>query len=99
LFKVASVRTGSPAAAAGFQTGDVIKTFGGARFTADNFLKVLARHKPGDRVQVSLQRNQAPLMLTVILAEPAVFDYRIEPMPNASAEAMAMRNAWLSGRN
>jgi hypothetical protein len=32
------------------------------------------------------------------LGEPLLFNYRIEENPNASAEAKALRAAWLSGR-
>jgi len=96
-FLIGGVRPASPAEAAGLQPGDVITTLGGARFTAENFLRVLARHKPGERVQLTLLRNKRPLTLTVVLAEPAVFDYRIEVMPSAPAAAIALRRAWLSG--
>lgn len=97
-FTVANVRPASPAEAAGLQAGDIITTLGGARFTSDNFLRVLARHKPGDRVPLTLLRNKQPINLTVVLAEPAVFDYRIEVMTKAPAKAVALRNAWLSGK-
>ncbi len=97
-FLIGGVRPASPAETAGLLPGDVITTLGGARFTADNFLRVLARHKPGERVQLTLLRNKRPLTLTVVLAEPAVFDYRIEVMPNATAAAIALRRAWLSGK-
>jgi len=29
---------------------------------------------------------------------PEIYDYRIEELPNASAEAKALRAAWLNGR-
>jgi predicted metalloprotease with PDZ domain len=95
-FKIASVRAGSPAADANLQVGDIINLFGGNKFTPANFLKVLARYKPGDRVQVSATRAGRPFTTTVTLAPSQVFDYRIEASPNASAEAKALRAAWLS---
>src|SRR5205807_9701278 len=86
-FKIASVRAGSPAADADLRIGDVITSFGGNRFTPVNYLKVLARYKPGDRVQVSATRAGRPFMTVVILGAPQTFDYRIESDAAASAEA------------
>jgi predicted metalloprotease with PDZ domain len=97
-FKIGSVRPASPAAEAGLQPGDIISSFGGVRFSSVNFLKVLARYKPGDRVQVSLLRHNRPVSATVVLGAPQVFDYRIEKLLNASAEANLFRAAWLSGK-
>lgn len=98
-FKIASVRAGLPAADAGLQVGDVITSFGGNRFSPANFLKVLARYKPGDRVQVSATRAGRPFMTVIILGAPQLFDYRIDADASASTEAKSLRAAWLSGRS
>ncbi|HEU5238801.1 MAG TPA: PDZ domain-containing protein, partial [Pyrinomonadaceae bacterium] len=97
-FKIGSLRPDSPAAAAGLQVGDVITLFGGNRFTPLSYLKVLARYKPGDRVQVSFLRAGRPLTTMVTLGTPQVFNFRIEENLNASAEAKALRAAWLNGK-
>jgi predicted metalloprotease with PDZ domain len=97
-FKIASLRPDSPAAAAGLQVGDAITSFGGNRFTPANFSKVLARYKPGDRVQVSFLRDARPMTTAITLGPPLLFDYRIEENPNASADAKALRVAWLNGK-
>ncbi|HJZ83452.1 MAG TPA: PDZ domain-containing protein [Pyrinomonadaceae bacterium] len=97
-FKIASLRPDSPAAVAGLQVGDIITTFGGNRFTAANFSKVLARYKPAERVQVSFLRGGKPLTTAITLGPPQLFDYRIEENPNASGDQKARRTAWLSGR-
>ncbi|HEX5705205.1 MAG TPA: PDZ domain-containing protein [Pyrinomonadaceae bacterium] len=97
-FKIASVRPGSPAATAGLEEGDVITSFGGVKLMPANFLKTIGRYKPGDRVPVVLQRGGKVLRLTIALGEPMLFNYRIEENPNASAEAKALRAAWLSGK-
>jgi len=97
-FKIASLRPDSPAAAAGLQVGDVITTFGENRFTAKNFSKVLARYKPGERVLVSFLRGTRPMSTTITLGGPQLFDFRIEEDANASAEAKALRAAWLTGQ-
>jgi predicted metalloprotease with PDZ domain len=97
-FKIASVRADSPAADAGLQVGDVITSFGGNKLTPVNFLKVLARYKPGDRVPVTVTRGGRPFMTAITLGVPQVFDYRVEEIPNSSAEAKALRAAWLKAK-
>jgi len=97
-FKIANVRADSPAADAGLQIDDVITSFGGNKFTAVNFLKVLARYKPGDKVPVTLLRAGRTITTTVTLGPPQLFDYRIEEDPQASPQAKALRVAWLSGK-
>jgi predicted metalloprotease with PDZ domain len=96
-FKVAVVRPGSPAADAGLEIGDVIRTFGGIKLTPDNLLKTVGRYKPGDRVAVTLQRGRRTMQMSIVLGPPQTSTYRIEEMPNATPEAKALRAAWLNG--
>jgi len=56
-FKISNVRADSPAAEAGLQVEDVITSFGGNQITSANFLKVLARYKPGDKVRDAVARR------------------------------------------
>ena len=98
VFRIASVRPDSPAAEAGLEAGDVITTFGGTRITPANFLKTLARYKPGDRVALTVQRARRVVQLTITLATPVTLSYRIEEIPDASPEAKALRAAWLQNR-
>ena len=97
-FKIATVRPDSPAAVAGLEEGDLITSFGGAKLTPANLLKTVSRYKPGDRVPVVLQRDGKVIRLTITMGEPLLFNYRIEENRNASAEAKAMRLAWLRGK-
>jgi predicted metalloprotease with PDZ domain len=97
-FKIASVRPNSPAASAGLQEGDVITLFGGTRLTPANLLKTVSRYKPGDRVPLVVSRGDKINRLTIIMGQPQLFNYRIEEMVNASAEAKALRVAWLTGK-
>jgi len=97
-FKIAAVRSDSPAANAGLQAGDVIVTLGGTKLTPDNFFKVLARFKPGDRVAATIARDGRMATKELTLSAPQVFDYRIEENPNASPAAKALRAAWLNGK-
>jgi len=97
-FKIANVRADSPASEADLQVGDMITSIGGNKLTTANLLKVLARYKPGDRVPVSLLREGKTMTKEIVLGAPQVFDYRIEDDANATAQAKALRVAWLSGK-
>jgi len=97
-FKIANVRPDSPAAEAGMEVGDIVTLFGGIKLTPANFLKTIARYKPGDRIQVTLQRGGRSMQTALTLTSAKVFDYRIEEIPNASTDAKALRAAWLQNR-
>lgn len=97
-FKIGSVRPNSPAANAGLQEGDVITSFGGSRLTPANLLKTVSRYKPGDRVPLVVSRAGKSNRMTLIMGQPQLFNYRIEEMVNASAEAKALRLSWLTGK-
>jgi S1-C subfamily serine protease len=56
--KFAEVRTDSPAAKAGFRSGDVMISFGGMPIkTLYDFTFALREKKPGDRVEVVVVRD------------------------------------------
>jgi predicted metalloprotease with PDZ domain len=95
--KIASVRPDSPAATAGLETGDTITLFGGIKLTPGNLIKTLSRYKPGDRVEVTVQRGRRKIQTSIVLGPPQVMDYRIEEMANAAPEAKALRAAWTLG--
>jgi len=66
---VASVVSGSPAAAAGIQQGDVIVGFNSAPITsAQSLVNAVRAAKPGQSVRITLWRGQEKLSLTVTLA-------------------------------
>jgi predicted metalloprotease with PDZ domain len=98
VFKISRVRPDSPASQAGLDVGDVITLFGGTKLSPANFVKTLGRYKPGDRVALTVQRGHRTIPITITLAAPQILNYRIEENPNASAEAKALRVAWLNGK-
>jgi predicted metalloprotease with PDZ domain len=95
--RLGALRTDSPAERGGLQEGDVLLSIGGAAVSRENWLYTLNRHRQGDRVSVSVRRFRQTLDLTIQLGPPDVYDYRIEEIPNASAEAKRLRRAWLEG--
>jgi predicted metalloprotease with PDZ domain len=96
-FKLGRVRPNSPAAEAGWEAGDKIVTVEGVKITPDNFFKVAARYKPGDRIKVALQRGTRTIQTTIVMGAPQIADYRLEVISDASKEAKALRAAWLNG--
>jgi predicted metalloprotease with PDZ domain len=98
-FKIARVRPNSPAADAGWDAGDKLLSLGGIRVTPENFLKLVDKYKPGDRVNAPVQRGTKVIQTTIIMGQPQLMTYRIEEMPNASAEAKALRAAWMKNRS
>ncbi len=95
--RLGTLRTGSAAEQAGLQQGDVLLSIAGTPVSRGNWLAMLNRYKQGDRVQVSVRRFRRTLDLTIQLGAPDVYDYRIEEIPTAAAEAKRLRAAWLDG--
>ncbi|HVS21800.1 MAG TPA: PDZ domain-containing protein [Pyrinomonadaceae bacterium] len=96
-FKIGRVRPDSPAADAGLEVGDKILSFGGLKITPTNFVKLLGRYKPGDRVSLAVQRGTRNIQTSITLGEPQILNYRIEEMKDASAPAKTLRAAWMKG--
>ena len=97
-FKIARVRPNSPAAEAGWDAGDKVLSIGGIRITPTNFLKIIGRYKPGDRVNATLQRGARTMQTTIVMGEPTQMNYRIEENADAPSEAKALRVAWTTGK-
>jgi tetratricopeptide (TPR) repeat protein len=65
---VQDVPADSPADKAGLQVGDIITAFDGKKVsTLQEFIAELAKHKPGDKVELSILRQKEKLTLTVTL--------------------------------
>ena len=95
--RLGSLRPSSPAERAGLQEGDILVSIGGVSVTRGNWRSTLDRYRPGDRVTVQFRRFGETLDRVIELSAPVVFNYRLEEIPNASAEARTLRSAWLSG--
>jgi predicted metalloprotease with PDZ domain len=80
------------------EVGDKVLFFGGRKLTPTNFVRLLGRYKPGDRVALIVQRDVRTLQVSITLGEPQILNYRIEEMKDAPVETKALRAAWLSGK-
>jgi putative serine protease PepD len=66
--QIASVRSGSPAANAGLESGDVITAVDGQRITsADDLTSAVAEKQPGDKVSITYVRNGSARAASVTL--------------------------------
>jgi serine protease Do len=62
------VQSGSAAAAAGIQQGDIIATIDGHKLPDFDRLTVrIAQHQPGDKIEVEIIRNDQRMKLTPVL--------------------------------
>ena len=95
--RLGTLRPGSPAENSGLQQGDILVSIGGTTVSRDNWRNVLNRYKEGDRIPVTVRRFGQILQLTIQLGPPEVYEYRIEEMPTAPAEARKLRAQWLEG--
>src|SRR5205085_2238656 len=65
---VAGVESGSGAANGGVKTGDVITAIDGTQVTsAERLRAIIASHKPGDTLQLTVRRSSGSKTLTVTL--------------------------------
>jgi predicted metalloprotease with PDZ domain len=94
--RLGALQTGSPAERGGLQQGDVLTEIGGVVVSPENWRSNLNRFKQGDRVPISVRRFRQTVQLSIQLDAPDIFSYRIEEDPGASAQAKALRSAWLN---
>jgi predicted metalloprotease with PDZ domain len=93
--RLGALRTDSPAERGGLQQGDVLLSIGGNNVSRDNWLGVLNRFKPNERIPVTVRRLRRTMELTIELGEPEIYDYRIVEAPNVSTPMKTLRDAWL----
>ena len=93
--RLAALWTDSPAERGGLQQGDVLLSIGGTNVSRENWFSTLNRYKQGDRIPVTVRRFRRTVELNIELGAPELYDYRIEELPNATAEMKAVRQAWL----
>ena len=73
---VLSVVPEGPAATAGIQPGDALVTLDGAELTtAEDLLGALRRHRPGDIVDVQIDRSGQPVDTRITVADRAPAEF------------------------
>jgi predicted metalloprotease with PDZ domain len=92
---VTGVRSGSPAAAAGLEIGDVIVALNDQQATATNFADLMKDQKPGTEIPVSFFRAGALKTLRVkVEADPTVA-FTIKTVPNPDEMQKQILASWL----
>jgi predicted metalloprotease with PDZ domain len=94
---IENVQNNSVAENAGLQKGDAIVELGGKPATKA-WRTALAGYKTGQSVPVTVKRDRRTIKVNLVLGEPERYEYRIVQKDGASAEAKALRAAWLSGK-
>lgn len=88
------VRRGTPAWDAGLSVGDELVFWG--RWRVSSLSEHLSHHEPGDRVVVEVARNGERLTRELVLGEkPAADAWKLRLDPDAPADVVARRDAWL----
>jgi predicted metalloprotease with PDZ domain len=91
------VDPGSPAYKAGLEQDDTITSLDGKAVSAPQQIQdILRAHKPGDQISVEFTRRSGPATGTITLTEDPTVVFVIDP--NATAEQVKARTAWLSSR-
>jgi predicted metalloprotease with PDZ domain len=94
---IENVQNNSVAENAGLQKGDAIVELGGKPATKA-WRTTLAGYKTGQSVPITVKRDRRTIKVNLVLGEPERYEYRIVEKDGASAEAKALRAAWLSGK-
>ena len=89
--KLSTVYDGGAAQNAGLATGDVVIAIGGLRITPASLTRRLARHRPGETIEVHAFRRDELMRFEVCLDAPAATTARLA----TSARNEPLRRAWL----
>lgn len=93
--RVTQVFDASPAQAAGLSAGDQIVAVDGLRAGGPRLDSLLARHAPGDRVEVLAFRRDELLRFEITLASQAPVKWKLTIDPAAGVRARRLRTGWL----
>jgi predicted metalloprotease with PDZ domain len=94
---VRNVRAGTPAYEQGINAGDEIVALNGMRVNQDSFTERLGEKKPGERVTLTIFRNDDLRTFEIRLGGRVAASYRIIPVPNPTADQRSAYQKWLGG--
>ncbi len=94
---VENIRPESPAESAGLEPGDTLVSIGGTLVTRETWTKVLSRYREGEHVSLVVRRARGTMQISLKIGPPEHVEFVIEEMKDASAEARALRAAWMKG--
>jgi predicted metalloprotease with PDZ domain len=92
---ITSVRDDAPARSAGLAAEDEILALDGLRIDPRTWTERLQQYRPGDRTQVLIARRDAMRTHSLTFAEHPGSPWRLEIDPDASADAVRDREAWM----
>lgn len=90
---IGSISRNSPAWIAGVSANDEILAIDGN--PVSDLDKYVATRKPGDKIDIALNRDGMEVKLTITLAKSAQVRYSITDTGNAGDEQLAVRKKWL----
>jgi predicted metalloprotease with PDZ domain len=95
---ITSVRRGTPGIDAGLNVDDEIIAIDEVRVRADGLAARLEQYKAGDKISVLVARRDRLMKIDVTLGPEPGRAWRLEPLPNATAEQTAHLNALMDGK-
>jgi len=93
--RISQVFDGGPAQAAGLSAGDQLVALDGLRAGSGRIDALLARYRPGERVEVLAFRRDELLRFDLQLAKGPPQKWRLSVDPQASGRARRLRAGWL----
>lgn len=92
---VKTVLAGSAAEAMGLAVNDEVIALKGMRVGQDKLSFFLGALKPGDELGLTIARNGALMEVSGWVASKPTFEYRIQPLPGATAEQKELFKGWM----
>ncbi len=93
--KLTHVLDGGAAQAAGLSANDILVALDGLRVNSGNLDRLLEQRSVGETVAVHAFRRDELMLFDVTLQAPAADTVELNPIPQASAFALAARLSWL----
>ena len=92
---VSSMLAESPAEAMGLAVNDELIAVGGFRMSQDKISFSVETAKPGDVLRFTIARNGKLTEVEGKVGTRPTFEYRIQPLTNASGDQMALFKGWM----